>query len=449
VTIPRIIHQTATSPGFKSKNDIHPVLQANIEKNMSLNPSYVHRLYDDQDIEKFILEHYGRDMYSLYRQINPLYGAAKADFFRYLLIYKVGGIYLDIKSSIERNLDEILTPDDNYILSTWHNREGEFNEGWGMHPGCFPLGEYQQWHIISRPEHPFLQAVIKSVIDNIRNYDKEIFGVGTMGVVNTTGPVAYTRAIFEMLDYFNVRDFRRVKIEFMGIRYSNLGVHHKELVHTQNHDVHYSLIDEPVVLPVSKVSPSFHRRRVFNSVYRDNKPGAPGADSTNKNTVAYREFLQKFLIDHEIKTVLDVGCGDWNFSRLLDWSGIKYVGIDVSDLALERAEEFSSDNIKFYELDAISCDLPDADLVILKDVIQYWSNNEILEFLPKLKKFKKVLVVGSMLENDALMINHETTFGEYHDIDLSQPPFALSGSNVFFFEGKVWKYVYLIESNCQ
>ncbi len=442
--IPRIIHQTV-----RSKSDIHPVLQANIEKNMALNPSYAHRLYDDDDIETFIADHYGPDMYSLYRQINPLYGAAKADFFRYLLIYKVGGIYLDIKSSIEKNLDEILTPEDSFLLSIWHNREGEFCQGWGMHPGCGPLGEYQQWNIISKPEHPFVQAVIERVINNIRNYNKDVFGVGTMGVVNTTGPVAYTQAIFDMRDYFNIHDFRLVKIEALGIRYSNLGVHHKELIHTEKQDVHYSLIDEPVILPVANVSPSLYRRRIFNAIYRDLRPGKwpLGADSTHKNTTVYREFLQQFFVDHEIKTVLDIGCGDWNFSRLMDWSAINYLGIDVSNLILERASEYSSDNIKFYELDAISCDLPDADLAILKDVIQYWSNQEILDILPKLKKFKRVLVVGSCLENDAAMLNRDTVFGEYHDVDLSQPPFESSGSYVFFFEGKVWKYVYLLESD--
>ncbi|HAQ05822.1 TPA: SAM-dependent methyltransferase, partial [Candidatus Azambacteria bacterium] len=42
--------------------------------------------------------------------------------------------------------------------------------------------------------------------------------------------------------------------------------------------------------------------------------GGSGSGSLVENTVSYRNFLETFISDNEIKTVLDFGCGDWQFS---------------------------------------------------------------------------------------------------------------------------------------
>ncbi len=39
---------------------------------------------------------------------QPRYGVVLADIFRYLVIYNEGGVYLDIKSTVNRPLDEII-----------------------------------------------------------------------------------------------------------------------------------------------------------------------------------------------------------------------------------------------------------------------------------------------------------------------------------------------------
>src|SRR5215831_10339636 len=73
-------------------------------------------------------------------------------------------------------------------------------------------------------------------------------------------------------------------------------------------------------------------QQIFSDVYQshswlgDSRSG-PGSDP--ERTVEYRRLLQQFLREHEIRRVLDLGCGDWSFSRLIDWDGISYVGVDV------------------------------------------------------------------------------------------------------------------------
>jgi hypothetical protein len=46
------------------------------------NPGWQYRFDDDAAIESFILTEYGEKILALYRRIDPLYGAARADLFR-------------------------------------------------------------------------------------------------------------------------------------------------------------------------------------------------------------------------------------------------------------------------------------------------------------------------------------------------------------------------------
>ena len=100
--IPRILHQTYHAA------DLPEPLRKNVEQLKQANPGWEYRFYDDAAIERFIAGTYGQRILGYYRRINPEYGAARADLFRYLLIYAVGGVYLDIKSRATQPLDVLL-----------------------------------------------------------------------------------------------------------------------------------------------------------------------------------------------------------------------------------------------------------------------------------------------------------------------------------------------------
>jgi inositol phosphorylceramide mannosyltransferase catalytic subunit len=171
-----------------------------------------------------VLEAYGR--------ISACYGAARADFFRYLLLYQAGGVYLDMKSTAHTPLDEILRPDDQFLLAQW-------NTGVGIHPeldGFMEGSEYQQWHVIAAAGHPFLAAVIERVLRNIRDYDSELDGVGALGVLRVTGPIAYSRAIHPIrADHSH----RQIDPDAAGLVY--MGTTRPERA------AHYSVFRTPVV----------------------------------------------------------------------------------------------------------------------------------------------------------------------------------------------------------
>lgn len=234
--IPKNIHQIYISQSQNSTS-VPDVLLQNRSSLISRNPEFSYTLWTQKDIHDAIYDWYGWNILSAYLKINPHYGAARADFFRYLLIYKKGGVYFDIKSGLSKSLAHIFTPTDGYILSQWDNTLRPFN--CGLHPELaeVPGGEYQQWFIISEAGHPYLEAVIKAVIRNIFLYRRDTFGVGREGVLRTTGPIPYTLAIQAIIDQ---QKYRFIKSESDGLIY--------QAIRSPTTGFHYSVLSEDVIL---------------------------------------------------------------------------------------------------------------------------------------------------------------------------------------------------------
>jgi inositol phosphorylceramide mannosyltransferase catalytic subunit len=240
--IPKVIHQTYPD----AHRNLPSILEQNVRKITALNPGWEHRLYDDNDIASFIDSTYGARVLDYYNRLNEKYGAARADLFRYLLLYRHGGVYLDIKASLERPLDSVLHPDDVYLLSRWRNRKGEQYEGWGIHSRLRQIGrqEFQQWHIIAAPGHPFLRAVIQRVLHNIDSYSPAWDDTGRSGVLGLTGPIAYTLAITPLLDQYPHRLVS--SHDELGLVYSIFTSAVYE-AHKSVFKYHYTDLTEPVV----------------------------------------------------------------------------------------------------------------------------------------------------------------------------------------------------------
>ena len=102
-SIPRKIWQTC-----KDKNSIKPDLLNCISQLKEMNPNWKYTLFDDVSQYQFIKSVGSNRFIKSYERIHPLFGAARADLFRYLIVFLHGGAYFDIKSGVIRPLDDIL-----------------------------------------------------------------------------------------------------------------------------------------------------------------------------------------------------------------------------------------------------------------------------------------------------------------------------------------------------
>lgn len=249
--IPPLLHQT-----FRSR-ELNPELAASVEAMRRRNPDWDYRFYDDADIKAYIVDAYGGEFLDYFEALNPKYAAARADLFRYLLMYREGGVYLDIKSHASKPLNEVIRPSDRFLLSQWRNGPDSPVAMWGVHSELKDVdgGEFQQWFIAAAPGHPFLKATIEAVLGNIRRYHPLTHSVGKPAVLRTTGPIAYTRAILPLRPHHPCRIVDSAVD--LGFQYS--------IYPQQDHQAalgrHYAEIGEPLVGddPVSNAA-AFARR---------------------------------------------------------------------------------------------------------------------------------------------------------------------------------------------
>lgn len=186
MAVPKQIFQT-----FKTKK-LPLITQYHIWNMKRKNPEYRYFFYDDQDIEKFITEEFPPEYIENYRKLAI--GASKADFFRYAVLYKKGGIYLDIDSSIIKPFKELIQEDDEAVISVERHEN-----------------LYVQWALIFDKNHPFLKKTLELMIDNIKNHRFP------HDVHATTGPTVFSRGIRETLEEHPTIPYRLFRgIEFRG-----------------------------------------------------------------------------------------------------------------------------------------------------------------------------------------------------------------------------------------
>ena len=179
---------------------------------------------------------------------------------------------------------------------------------------------------------------------------------------------------------------------------------------------------------------------VFSKIYKEDLwHGGSGAGSKIENVKEYVEILQKYIDKPEIKTVLDLGCGDWEFSKFLDLSSVSYLGVDVVESVIEsNSTSYSSSNIKFISRDITTYEIPKADLIICKDVLQHLCNKDVVNILVKIITSSKF----SLITNDFKPENTENKDidnGDYRCLDLTLSPFYLDVVTILESERVGWK----------
>lgn len=205
---------------------------------------------------------------------------------------------------------------------------------------------------------------------------------------------------------------------------------------------------------------NFSRKEIFENIYKTSAWGKNGdkfysgpGSHDERYVASYCDTIAEFIIKNNVKSVIDLGCGDFNVaSRWLkkikdNNKKIDYTGIDiVEDLINSHNKNFASDNIRFLCRDAVSDELPDGELCIIREVLQHYNNGDILKIIKKLEKYKYVIVTESRtMKEYAREFNIDTNTGAEargrlaSGIYLDEEPFNLKVKNLLQVPGEVKK----------
>ena len=181
------------------------------------------------------------------------------------------------------------------------------------------------------------------------------------------------------------------------------------------------------------------RKNAFRHIYLSNhwqnyfkldlQKSRSGPGSNLKYTSDMSRELEKFFVEKNIKTILDIGCGDFIWMNLLlnkYYNYDKYLGLDIVDELIKNNNlKYSNDKISFKTFDLVKDEIPKGfDIILIRDVFIHLKNEQIVNFLNLLKnldiKFFGVTSTPSLKKNNELK-----AVGRYRDINIEIEPFNL------------------------
>ena len=128
-------------------------------------------------------------------------------------------------------------------------------------------------------------------------------------------------------------------------------------------------------------------------------------------------------------------CGDFYWMRLIIKNlNVSYLGGDiVPEMIIKNNKLYSSNKIKFQELDLIHDKLPPTDLLICRALFFHLDFKSINKILKNIKKsdIKYILLTNTPKSDD--YINQDVTGGSYRDLDLFKSPFFFPNNYLYKF----------------
>jgi len=132
-------------------------------------------------------------------------------------------------------------------------------------------------------------------------------------------------------------------------------------------------------------------RDVFSRIYHRRGWGdgesASGPGSSVARVGFFKAELESLLKEIQAKTLLDAGCGDFNWMKELNINLTRYIGIDVvPDLIAKNQQAYGSDIRTFVCLDMTRDKLPQANVVFCRDCLVHFSWEDIFAALENFKQ---------------------------------------------------------------
>lgn len=169
------------------------------------------------------------------------------------------------------------------------------------------------------------------------------------------------------------------------------------------------------------------KRQIFTEYFVNNywssTESKSGGGSTIKQTKTLVQEFDILLVDLDIKSILDIPCGDYNWMQKVKMPNVKYIGADiVKPLIKDNKEKFKlRENVEFKIINIICERLPKSDLVFVRDCFVHLSIDEINKAIKNIKKSgSKYLLTTTFINHK---INKESVDGEWRTLNLEEFPF--------------------------
>ncbi len=168
---------------------------------------------------------------------------------------------------------------------------------------------------------------------------------------------------------------------------------------------------------------------IFTKIYKEklwgDEESVSGSGSSLENTERLRKALPTLIKNLNIKSILDIPCGDFHWMNEFLPDEIYYIGADIVEDLIKNNEEFvdrdDSRFIEFQVIDVIKDKLPQVDLVICRDCLVHFSYEDAMNALANIcASNSKYLLTTTFTLHD----NQDIETGGWRPINLAKAPFS-------------------------
>ena len=154
--------------------------------------------------------------------------------------------------------------------------------------------------------------------------------------------------------------------------------------------------------------------RHYQTNYWADDESVSGHGSTVAATKTIRLVLPPLFEHYDIKSVLDIPCGDLNWAHKVKWPS--YIGADiVPELVAETRARFPDFDLRV--LNITEDPLPQVDLILCRDLLGHFSNADVKRALANIKKSGAKYLLATTFPEHETSGNIET--GEWRPINLA------------------------------
>jgi hypothetical protein len=143
--------------------------------------------------------------------------------------------------------------------------------------------------------------------------------------------------------------------------------------------------------------------------------------------------LRSLMEEHEVRSILDIPCGDFHWMRRVNLQGLSYIGGDIVRELVVQNQRHASEGISFRHMDLLIHDLPKVDLILCRDCLVHFSFDDIFKALRNLcasgSRFLLTTTFPARLENLSIPT------GKWRPLNLERAPFSLPPPVMILNEG--------------
>ncbi len=122
-----------------------------------------------------------------------------------------------------------------------------------------------------------------------------------------------------------------------------------------------------------------------------------------------------------IRSLLDLGCGDFNWMRLMDLASVEYIGGDVvPELVEQNLRRYTDVGRKFVVMDVLCDSLPRVDLIFCRDGLVHFSFSDIAVAMRAMIQSGSTYLLATTFTDRT--INEDIPTGGWRTLNLSLPP---------------------------